>query len=207
MILIKIIHSQYSEDCPGFLDFIIALNVDYNVFISFYETYGCCEQDGPAGVLCEGDRVVSINFSGQNLNGYLDMSLLPPMTVSLFLGDNRLTGSISSIPSTMIVFQVQNNKLNGLLPVLPTGLKYLGVSNNNFTGTLPTLPYFITDVFIGPGNQLGGSVNVSKPFNLNLKDNLIYDLIINDTASLVTCNLDNTPLLGKVDSLTKCSRN
>ena len=211
MILVSISLSQnpHSNDCLGFLDFMRALNVNYD-YVDYYETSyyfnnGCCDNSVYSNVECDGGyRIIGADFSGLTLNGYVDMSKLPPLIKRLVLSDNILTGSISSIPSTMQVFQVQNNKLTGSLPVLPNGLKYLGISNNNLTGTLPTLPYYITDVFIGPGNQLSGSVNVSKPYNLNLKDNLIYDLHINNATSLVTCNLDNTPLLGKVDSLTMC---
>ncbi len=131
----------------------------------------------------------------------------PTLLTTIYLNNNLLVGSIPApLLVPMLHLVVNNNQLSGTIPPLPSTLNTLRVYNNNFTGVLPTIPYDIRSIYIGPGNQLSGSVNVSRPSYVDLRDNYIFSLTIKDTSILVSCNLDNTALFGKVDALTMCSR-
>ena len=131
----------------------------------------------------------------------------PALLSTIYLNDNLLVGSIPApLLESIVHLTLENNQLSGSIPKLPSSLVTLDIRDNNFTGVLPTLPYDIEFIYIGPGNQLSGSVNVSKPSVIDLRDNYIYDLTIKDRSSLVICNLDNTALFGKVNALTMCSR-
>ena len=136
-----------------------------------------------------------------------DLPEIPVNTRILALGTNAIVGQIPALPPYLIALSLLGNYLTGPLPPLGSSLQTLYVYNNNLNGTLPLIPYGVQYLKLGPFNQMSGSANLSKPYNIDLRDNFIYDLYIKDTTALSQCNLDNTPLLNKVTSLTMCSRN
>jgi len=119
------------------------------------------------GIDCAGDRVVSINLEGNNLQGTLPDPQFPFLT-NLQLGDNNLAGQIpdfTGIPE-LRTLQLEQNQLTGSIPDfsnLPE-LLVLYCHENLLTGSIPDftgIPEI--DELNCRDNQLVGSI---PPFSI-----------------------------------------
>ena len=148
-----------------------------------------------------------LNFGNNKLTGNIPAEL-PTGLFYLYLPLNRLTGNIpTSLPTGLQILYLYNNQLTGNIPAaLPTGLRYLYLPGNQLTGNIPsTLPAGLQYLLLY-NNQLTGMLKISYPIDLRIQDNLITDVIIAETASLVSCNVSNNPLLASphISNLTMC---
>ncbi len=168
------------------------------------------------GVVIDSGRVVEIRLAANNLRGVLPVNELSQLTglKVLDIGDNALTGDISSLLGTLRnlrTLRLSNNALTGSLdglcsmPYLReldiagcgfTGsiavfcclnrVERLNISRNQFTGTIPSCfgDNRNLSVFDASNNQLSGTIPVS----------------LGNAESLQTLNLSNNRLSGVIPS-------
>lgn len=166
------------------------------------------------GVMIDSGRVVEIRLAANNLRGVLPVNELRQLTglKVLDIGDNALTGDISSLLGTLRnlrTLRLSNNALTGNLdglcsmPYLRelditgcgfTGsiavfcclnrVEHLNISRNLFTGTIPSCfgDNRNLTVFDASNNQLSGTIPVS----------------LGNAESLQTLNLSNNRLSGVI---------
>ncbi|KAG9456968.1 hypothetical protein H6P81_001476 [Aristolochia fimbriata] len=120
-----------------------------------------------AGIGCENNRVVSLDFSNLNLTG----SVSPVITrlgslVELNISNNQFTGSLdwdfSALPNLQ-VFDAYNNNFTGLLPLGVSTLaqiRYLDLGGNYFEGKIPSeYGDLLSLEYLGlEGNELDGRI-------------------------------------------------
>ena len=140
--------------------------------------------------------------------------LLPSRLITLFLFDNVLNGTIpTSLPNTLYELAINNNYLKGTIPTMPSGLNMLHVSGNYLSGDASTLSPTMRDLMLGSvgsnPNQFTGTLRLNNPYQLEINDNWITDIIIQDSSGLTICDLSNNPLLGNLNiaGLTMCTKN
>ncbi|HQU94959.1 MAG TPA: gliding motility-associated C-terminal domain-containing protein [Saprospiraceae bacterium] len=170
---------------------------DYNALMEFYNaTNGSnwvnntgwkegaegtnCEPCSWIGVECEENRVVSLLFSDNNLNGQLPNLQLPKLK-KLILSRNHLNGSIPdfSYCPELEQFEVQLNQLSGEIPDFTNIPKVwdINVGGNKLYGTIPNfsnLPNLHT--FICKYNQLIGEI----PDFTSLPNLAVFDCSFNN---------------------------
>eukprot|EP00835_Amoeboradix_gromovi_P005857 NODE_600_length_6246_cov_0.137628.p1 type:complete len:559 gc:universal NODE_600_length_6246_cov_0.137628:3323-4999(+) len=125
----------------------------------------CCAS---FGTTCLDDRVIEINWSKMNLVGTLnDSLLLPQMLEYLNLGQNLISGSITSLklPVSLSTLRLDSNNMNGVIPTLPDSLVYLQVQDNRLNGSLPVLPPNLA-VLAAYNNYISGYIPQTLPRTL-----------------------------------------
>ncbi|NDJ78595.1 MAG: hypothetical protein GYB65_20285, partial [Chloroflexi bacterium] len=78
---------------------------------------------------------------------------LPASLLTIFLYQNHLTGSIPPLPSSLNWLYLNNNQLTGSIPPLPASLGTLALYHNQLTGDIPTLPASLRNLYLD-NNQL-----------------------------------------------------
>ena len=184
--------------------------------------------------ICVNERVTEISWWGLGLNGILNATAMPPMLIHLDLNQNFITGGIpAGLPSGLRDLVLYRNQMTGVIPGLPVGLVYLDLPENRFSGSLPSsLPNGLTRIYLEDNNFTGelpifpstlytislglsgdvrtnhfsGTLSLNKPRRIFINNNLITDIIIQDSTALTNCDLSNNPLLGnsRVANLTIC---
>jgi len=124
-------------------------------------TNGWNQNDLPCtwtGVTCSGGKVTQLNLGKKNMAGSLPSSLsnLTGLTI-LQLNENKLSGSIPTLPASLTQLNLFTNELTGTVPALPSGLTELDLTFNQLTGTLPTLPTGLTKLWTS-SNSLSGTI-------------------------------------------------
>ena len=146
-----------------------------------------------------------LSLSKNKFNGTIP-SVFPSGLATLSVWNNQLTGTIPLIfPIGLTSLSLDGNQLTGTIPAnLPPGLWFFHVHDNLLTGDLPIFSSAITNIYLGypgqPGNQFTGTLSLSKPARIYMNDNLVTDIIIQDSSALTICDLSNNPLLGKSKS-------
>ena len=138
----------------------------------------------------------------------------PSSIVELDFSINYLSGTIpDSWPSGLLSLDLSQNFFHGGIPnAWPAGIASLLLHGNRFTGPVSSFPPSLVSLVLGfqnyPGNQLTGSVLINKPNWLQLTDNLISNLVIQDTSDLTVgnCDFSNNPLLNSpnISQYTMC---
>eukprot|EP00835_Amoeboradix_gromovi_P000849 NODE_32_length_32166_cov_0.707737.p2 type:complete len:406 gc:universal NODE_32_length_32166_cov_0.707737:12297-13514(+) len=169
-------------------------------------------QNSITGSVPEGmpTSLVNLTLHSNNLSG-VTPSDLPLSLQHLDLSDNMINGSIPTVlPTGLLSLLLNKNKLSGSLPSsIPSGLVSLDFSNNNLSGPVPDLSsieYIYLNKDVPPYNQFTGGISVLKPKELYVPNNLITNILINDTQQLIICNISNNPLLAHINdtSLSSC---
>ncbi len=111
------------------------------------------------GISCNGNRVVEIDLSNNNLLGSIP-DLQIQFLQKINLAENRLSGTIPTLTTSQLqVLDLSKNKLSGALPVLKfLNLKILNLSENNFTGSLPLFDLSNIEIINLEKNELSGSI-------------------------------------------------
>ena len=151
----------------------------------------CCSA---SGVTCSNSRVAMIKWFNYGLTGSINNVTYPSALEYLILHTNpNLSGSISSLPPTLI---------------------RLDLAGNSHTGDVPPLPDTLTELRLGwpgnSGNHFTGSIRLNQPLDLMINDNWLTDIIIQDVSKLTSdkCDLSNNPLLGNPNIAgMNCSKN
>ena len=188
-------HNQLTGNIPAILPTGLQyLLLDHNIFT------GNIPQSLP--------MLLELTFLDNNqLTGNIPAAL-PTGLYHLALHNNRLTGNIPVVLPTALQFlYLGSNQLAGSIPtILPAGLQSLYLHNNQLTGNIPsTLPAGLQYLYLY-NNQVTGVIKIGYPINLHIQNNLITDVIIAETASLVSCDVSNNPLLASphISNLTMC---
>eukprot|EP00835_Amoeboradix_gromovi_P006178 NODE_681_length_5254_cov_0.289040.p1 type:complete len:1074 gc:universal NODE_681_length_5254_cov_0.289040:3473-252(-) len=154
--------------------------------------------------------LVNLTLNSNKLSGAIPSDLALSLE-HLYLSDNMIDGSIPTVlPAGLLSLLLNKNKLSGSLPSsIPSGLVSLDVSNNNLSGPVPDLSnveYIYLNRDAPPYNQFTGGISVRKPKELYVPNNLITNILINDTQQMMICNISNNPLLVNVNdaSLSSC---
>ena len=135
--------------------------------------------------------------------------VLPTALQSLYLNDNYLNDHNLTLTNGLAYLSIGNNMMGGSIPFFPLTLIRFLAQNNDFSGVLPKLPFGMEFINLSNNIHLQGTVNISKPMLVDISNTSISNFLMASSLSLAQCNLDNTPLLGKVSSslYSKCSRN
>ena len=136
---------------------------------------------------------------------------LPSSLRTLWASHNLLTGGIPSVlPIGLQSLSLEDNQLVGSIPsILPNTLTLLYLHNNRLSGDLPQFPNSIQSLILD-GNKLSGTLSLFKPSSVYVINNLITEVIIQDTSTLGSdCDLSDNPLLGSfnIAALTMCKKN
>ena len=150
----------------------------------------CCFENT---VTCNGNIIQLIDWNSKMLDGYINGSAIPSTLLYLNLYSNEIIGSIPNpLPSSLTELYLFGNKMSGDIPPLPPGMTkfqigYPGYSGNHFTG----------------------SIIIDSPIFLTINDNWITDVIVQNTGSLVICDLSKNPLLNnpRISLLPMCTKN
>ncbi|MES2733214.1 MAG: M4 family metallopeptidase, partial [Bacteroidota bacterium] len=160
------------------------------------------------GVTVGGGRVTSLDFSGNQLKGFLPVELGNLTALTEFnLSVNQLSGSIpvelSNLKALTILF-LNYNKLSGSIPAELgdlTDLKLLYLSVNQLSGSIPVELGNLTDLIalVLDDNQLSGSIPVelsklSALTELSLSNNKLNGSLpagLGNLSALIWLNLDN----------------
>ncbi len=134
------------------------------------------------GITLASDRVDRIRLGGHGLSGAFptSMATLSALT-ELHIPSSKLTGSIPTLPTSLVEFQVEGSGLSGAIPDLngATALRHLRLSNNGLTGGVPTtsrLPSGLESLDL-QGNDLAGMIpNLSGMTSLKQVDLSYNDL-------------------------------
>ena len=143
--------------------------------------------------------ITHLDFWSNLLSG--GIPILPTSLTYLNLCSNLLTGSIPVLPSGLQFALFTTNLLTGGIPSpLPQTLQILSFADNKMSGKVPIFPDLIQSVYLGypgyTGNRFTGTLRIHQPVDLYINDNLISNVIIDDTSLLKGCDLSNNPLLG-----------
>eukprot|EP00834_Sanchytrium_tribonematis_P007608 NODE_715_length_4508_cov_0.874121.p1 type:complete len:864 gc:universal NODE_715_length_4508_cov_0.874121:3026-435(-) len=205
-----------SPDCPNFIQFLKQLNMhltspDY--FNKIENSQNCC--DGFYG--CSSNRISSIQFYEQNLNGTINGTLLPnTLNIlelrmnqitgpfpdlshlvnlnSLELYDNQLTGPISGkLPPNLKVVQLDRNRLNGTIPNI-LSIKTLRVSQNQFTAVENELQGSQIEFIDLSYNQIKGVIDMtgfysSRPIYFRFRSNFIDKIWAKPGTTALFCDV------------------
>ena len=184
--------NDIKRDCPDLINFAVGLNLHLsqpNIFTEIQNN--CCRA---TNVKCISQRVTLLNWSYLGFNGSINGTAIPSTVTYLSLSRNSLTGTIpTSLPPGLVSLYLYDNKLTGVVPSFPQTLRVLHLGRYGF-----------------PGNQLTGRVYLYQPQEVFLNDNLITDVVIQNTTLLTDgCSLSNNPLLGNpnIANLTMCAKN
>ena len=170
--------SAISIDCPNVIQFAYDLGIPIKApgVWTMLQT-DCCVS---TGITCTNQTVTKISWNTMGLNGFINGSALPRGVTDLTLARNQLTGSIPASLPKLQVLHLFSNQLSGELPLFPSTILYLRLG---FPGY--------------PGNRLSGTLRLNRPIQFYINDNLINDVVIQDTSQLTEfCDLSNNPLLG-----------
>ena len=135
----------------------------------------------------------------------------PPAMAFLDFGWNGITGNI---PSTWpAALDINQNPMICGSPVWPSTPE-LHMNGLSCSGLNPKFPSSLQVLFLGWSgdwaryNKFSGTLLLKKPTLLIINRNFITNLVINDTSSLVICDLSNNPLLGSssIAKLTMCTQ-
>ena len=155
--------------------------------------------------------IQSIDLNSCNLDG--PIPYLPPSLNYLMLYYNSLSGPLPTLPDGLQTLSVTGNQLTGTIPVLPSSAQEMWFDGNQFTGDVPIIPSSVYTLVLGSsgytGNKFTGSLVVYKPQKLLIYQNLITDVIVQDTSQLTDgCDLSYNPLLGNpvITNLTMCTK-
>ena len=167
-----------SIDCPNVINLAFGFNMNVKQPAIFSQLQSdCC---AATGVSCVSQRVFLIDWYGMDLDGVINGTAIPSNIINLWVANNELTGSIPDmLPIGLVSLNLDINKLSGDLPQFPSTLESLGLGwpgapgNNHFTGT----------------------VRMNRPTYLRINYNWITDVLVQDSSSLITCDLSYNPLL------------
>ena len=108
-----------SVDCPSVIALAQKLRLDVKQPTIWSNiNVDCCAVN--TGVYCVGGtpRVDQIHWDGMSLDGTLTGASFPPQVKQIYLHGNSITGSLPTLPSTVIDFVVYINQLTGAIPSL-----------------------------------------------------------------------------------------
>ena len=171
----------------------------------------------------------NLDLSNNQIVGHINATVFPPslnslqLRYNLFFGQiplylpngityvnfrsTQLSGLISiPFPSSVHTLDLSYNQFVGAFPSpLPSALVNIHVNNNLFSGQLSNIPSSVTGLFIHV-NQFSGTIALTKPISVNIRDNQITDIVIIDITSLSSCTLSNNALFGNlyIANLTIC---
>ena len=154
--------------------------------------------------------LTSLFLSNNRLNGpFPSLHEIAGLT-DLKLQHNQLFGQIPSLPLNLKWTDLSNNEFNGTIPgPLPPTLVNLYLNNNRFTGELPKLPTSLTILWTFGGNKFSGSIELNRPLQLYISDNLFTNVFVADISNLNTgCDISRNPLLGNfnITNLNLCAQ-
>eukprot|EP00835_Amoeboradix_gromovi_P006394 NODE_741_length_4668_cov_0.416721.p1 type:complete len:597 gc:universal NODE_741_length_4668_cov_0.416721:1927-3717(+) len=185
----------------------------------------CC--NGNTGVLCRDEKVVAINWTGLKLDGTISNELpkslqylhlgsgettmnyitgtipdpLPIGLIELFVEENKLTGNLPKLPSTLQRLWAWNNQLTGELPrELPSELIALYVDGNKMSGPVPLkFPASLAEMDLGydgapSKNRFTGTIELDSPVWFHINYNYITNVTIRNSKGLDDCDISYNPL-------------
>ncbi|KAK1422540.1 hypothetical protein QVD17_25729 [Tagetes erecta] len=161
-VLIFVVGADAADCNPGDkYSLLEAFGNNNNNQLNWSESVDCCSWDG---VMCEGDRVVSLSLPDrglvtcsflhlQNLTSlsFLNLSsnflsassgsglLFPANLHTIDLSYNRFSGSLlnTSFPPSLRYLNLSSNHFNGTTSLIIPNLISLNISNNSFSGAIP----------------------------------------------------------------------
>eukprot|EP00835_Amoeboradix_gromovi_P001666 NODE_81_length_22753_cov_0.207072.p7 type:complete len:346 gc:universal NODE_81_length_22753_cov_0.207072:14556-13519(-) len=201
-----------SDDCSNVINLASGLGME-SAYPHEYQAIvnDCCSPY----VTCKNNTITEIKWNSVrfgNLQGVLNGIALPKSLILLDLSNNKITGHIpDDLPSTLRFLNLYGNSFNGSIPSnLPQNLTQLQLTGNEMVGDVPELPKNLEVLTLGNqgirGNQFSGTVVLNEPKELRINYNLITDVVIHNTSSLIVCDLSSNPLLGnpRIALLTDC---
>ena len=131
-----------------------------------------------------------------NLNAYVNdfsgtLPSIPPSLVEINLVANKLSGIIPAIPAGMTYFHAWGNQLSGLIPSLPSSLRDLNLHTNKLSGELPLIPPSLTRLYVEINYFLNGTILLYQPIELASHSNQFTNITIIDPSLLYGCNIDS----------------
>eukprot|EP00835_Amoeboradix_gromovi_P004787 NODE_397_length_9427_cov_0.309605.p2 type:complete len:382 gc:universal NODE_397_length_9427_cov_0.309605:1871-3016(+) len=195
----------YIQDCNDVINLALAMNI--NTVAPGLMTQirsDCC---GPSiGIECADGRVIAIDWSYQDLIGFINGTALPSKLERLSLDNNYLTGGIPSVlPDSLLSLSLMYNRLTGGLPsIYPSNITSLNVCVNKLSGNVPKFPDTLSGICLGYGletdlNRFSGTLELVKPDEIIIINNYITNIIIHDSSKLVSCDISHNPLLEHIN--------
>ncbi len=162
-----------------------------------------------------------VDFSHNKLTGSIPdglwlyrESVSNPLLTTLMLGGNQLAGTIPHMVHLgyLYTLNVANNRFTGPVPLLPSSLVHLDMSNNGLTGPISAGTMFLprlSAVYL-QGNMLRGTLPgipsgyIPPVTHIDVSDNMLYGNIPASWGTLIgvleTANLAGNFLAGNVST-------
>ena len=196
-VFILFIHYAYSEspDCPNLLQLAKGLNMNTLQAVIWSSLQAdCCTG---TGIVCNTNVVTSITWKTLGLTGsinstalalmtnlvILDLTsnqisgsfprILPPLTQTVNVGYNQLTGNIngSALPPGLQCLETIENAITWTTPIqFPIGVRILNLNGNIFRGALTSLPSGLAVLGLGSTNRIGDINMIQLPSALAYLD-------------------------------------
>jgi hypothetical protein len=122
------------ENIVGYLDCASLLSLPYlqTIHAPYNYIFGSIPE-----CLIYHSHLAEFHLAGNQISGSLPS--LPESMVVLSLDDNIMSGSIDSLPSRLRYLSLWDNAISGWLPSLPEGIETINVGKNRFSGPVPNL--------------------------------------------------------------------
>ena len=190
MLLVPTPINAVSPDCQNVINLAIGLNLDAKQPVIWNNLrMDCCNE---YTVTCSNNMVRFIDWNSLQLDGSINGSAIPASLKYLNLHGNDITGNIPNpISSNLTELYLDGNRMTGDVPPIPIGMVKLELGNPG-----------------SPGNHFTGSVVIKSPIYFYINYNWITDVIIQDTSSLIECDLSHNPLLRNpnIAGLSMCTK-
>ena len=186
------------QDC----DIVLELARGLNMEVTTLSNGNCCYSDGIKCSEGKNGGIISINWSKKTLTGQIRGDYIPQKLVELNLSFNGITGDLlflKNLPNTLKTLFVSDNKITGSIPTFPLNLGIIDLGNNQLTGPLPPIPSEILSLKLN-NNQLIGPVLLYNPETIFIDHNQFTSIQIEIISSLnsASCHIGNNPYQSSV---------